>query len=250
MQLKDKVVVLSGAAAGIGRATAQLFAAEGARLVLTDIDTVHGAEVAAEVGGEGTAVFVEADMSRAADVERVMQVTDDVFGRLDVVVNNAGVQRSGAVTDFDESEWDLLLGVNPKSCFLSAKYGVPLLRRGGGGVIVNVSSIAGLKGGPGMTGYSASKGAIIAFSRALATELAGDGIRVNSISPGWVDTPFNGPAIDFLGGPEQQQALVEQGVPMGRQGVPAEIASSILFLASDASSYMTGQSLVVDGGAI
>jgi dihydroanticapsin dehydrogenase len=189
-------------------------------------------------------------MSRAADVERVMQVTDDVFGRLDVVVNNAGVQRSGAVTDFDESEWDLLLGVNPKSCFLSAKYGVPLLRRGGGGVIVNVSSIAGLKGGPGMTGYSASKGAIIAFSRALATELAGDGIRVNSISPGWVDTPFNGPAIDFLGGPEQQQALVEHGVPMGRQGVPAEIASSILFLASDASSYMTGQSLVVDGGAI
>jgi dihydroanticapsin dehydrogenase len=138
--------------------------------------------------------------------------------------------------------------VNPRSCFLGAKYGLPFLVQRGGGVIVNVASLAGLKGGPGMTAYSASKGAIIAFTKALAAELAPANIRVNAMCPGWIDTPFNQPAIDFMGGREVQDRVVEQIVPLGRQGVPEEIATGMLFLASDASSYMTGQALVIDGG--
>jgi dihydroanticapsin dehydrogenase len=138
--------------------------------------------------------------------------------------------------------------VNPRSCFLGAKYGVPYLRERGGGSIVNVSSLAGLKGGPGMTAYSASKGAIIAFTRALAEELAPDNIRANSVCPGWIDTPFNEPAIEFMGGRAQQEEMVQQTVPLKRQGRPEEIAPGILYLASDASSYVTGQELVIDGG--
>ena len=125
---------------------------------------------------------------------------------------------------------------------------MPYLRLRGGGAIVNVASLAGLKGGPGMTAYSASKGAIVAFTKALAAELAPDTIRVNAMCPGWIDTPFNQPAIDFMGGREAQEAVVRQIVPLQRQGTPDEIAAGILFLASDASSYMTGQALVIDGG--
>jgi NAD(P)-dependent dehydrogenase (short-subunit alcohol dehydrogenase family) len=184
-------------------------------------------------------------------VQRLMAETQDVFGRLDVIVNNAGVQRSGAVTEFDERDWDLLLGTNPRSCFLTAKHGVPLLAANEtGGTIVNVSSIAGLKGGPGQTAYSASKGAIVAFSRALAAELASQAIRVNCLCPGWVDTPFNAPAIAFMGGRDKQDEMIAATVPLGRQGRPEEIARTIAFLALDDSSYMTGQAIVVDGGQI
>jgi len=142
------------------------------------------------------------------------------------------------------------MSVNPKSCFLGAKYGVPYLRERGGGSIVNMSSIAGLKGGPGMTAYSASKGAVVAFTKALAAELAPDNIRVNCVCPGWIDTPFNQPAIEFMGGREEQEEMVQQTVPLQRQGIPEEIAPGILYLASDASSYMTGKELVIDGGLL
>jgi dihydroanticapsin dehydrogenase len=170
------------------------------------------------------------------------------MGGIDVIVNNAGVQRSGRVTEFSEADWDLLMDVNPRSFFFGAKYGVPYLVQHVGGVIVNVASLAGLKGGPGMTAYSASKGAIIAFTKALAAEVAPANIRVNAMCPGWIDTPFNQPAIDFMGGRDVQDRVVEQIVPLGRQGAPEEIATGMLFLASDASSYMTGQALVIDGG--
>ncbi|HZY56846.1 MAG TPA: SDR family oxidoreductase, partial [Rubrobacteraceae bacterium] len=132
--------------------------------------------------------------------------------------------------------------------FLGAKYGVPYLRERGSGSIVNIASLAGLKGGPGMSAYSASKGAIIAFTRALAMELAPDNIRVNCVCPGWIDTPFNQPAIEFMGGREEQEKMVQQMVPLQRQGIPEEIAPGILYLASDASSYMTGQARVIAGG--
>src|SRR5215217_4828491 len=153
MQLEGKVAIITGAATGIGRATALLFAGEGASVVIADVNE--------------------------DDVQALMERAAEEMGGIDVIVNNAGAQRSGAVTEFEESEWDLLMRVNPRSCFLGAKYGVPHLRERGGGSIVNVSSLAGLKGGPGMTAYSASKGAIIAFTRALAEELAPDKIRAN-----------------------------------------------------------------------
>ena len=249
MQLSGKLAVITGAATGIGRATALLFAQEGATVAIGDINEAGGRQTAADIeAAGGRASFVGCDVTEAADVEVLMRAAAETMGGIDVIVNNAGAQRSGRVTEFAEEEWDLLMQVNPRSCFLGVKYGVPYLRQRGGGVIVNVASLAGLKGGPGMTAYSASKGAIVAFTKALAPELAPDGIRVNAMCPGWIDTPFNQPAIDFMGGRAAQDQVVQQIVPMGRQGTPEEIASGMLFLASDASSYMTGQALVIDGG--
>jgi NAD(P)-dependent dehydrogenase (short-subunit alcohol dehydrogenase family) len=249
MQLSGKLAVITGAATGIGRATALLFAQEGATVVIGDINEEGGRQTAAdiEVAG-GRASFGRCDVTEAAGVEALMRAAAETMGGIDIIVNNAGAQRSGRVTEFAEEEWDLLMRVNPRSCFLGVKYGVPYLRQRGGGAIVNVASLAGLKGGPGMTAYSASKGAIVAFTKALAAELAPDGIRVNAMCPGWIDTPFNQPAIEFMGGRVAQDQVVQQIVPMARQGTPEEIASGMLFLASDASSYMTGQSLVIDGG--
>src|ERR687898_1417685 len=249
MLLQGKVAIITGAATGIGRATALLFAREGASVVVADINEDDAQRTVADIEDEGgSARFVQIDVSEAEDMRTLMERAAEEMGGIDVIVNNAGAQRSGAVTEFEESEWDLLMRVNPRSCFLGAKYGVPYLRERGGGSIVNVASLAGLKGGPGMTAYSASKGAIVAFTKALAAELAADGIRVNAMCPGWIDTPFNQPAIDFMGGRTAQDQVVRQIVPMGRQGTPEEIPSGMLFLASDASSYMTGQALVVDGG--
>ena len=249
MQLEGKVAIITGAATGIGRATALLFAGEGASVVIADVNEDDAQRTVANIEDEGgSARFVQTDVSEAEDMRALMERAAEEMGGIDVIVNNAGAQRSGAVTEFEESEWDLLMRVNPRSCFLGAKYGVPHLRERGGGSIVNVSSLAGLKGGPGMTAYSASKGAIIAFTRALAEELAPDNIRANSVCPGWIDTPFNEPAIEFMGGRAQQEEMVQQTVPLKRQGTPEEIAPGILYLASDASSYVTGQELVIGGG--
>lgn len=249
MQLDGKLAVITGAATGIGRTTALLFAREGAKVVVGDLNEEEARKTVESIEAEnGEAHFVHTDVSRAEDVEALMESAAKFMGGIDVIVNNAGAQRSGPVTEFEESDWDLLMAVNPKSCFFGAKYGVPYLRERGGGSIVNMASLAGLKGGPGMTAYSASKGAIVAFTTALAAELAPDRIRVNCMCPGWIDTPFNQPAIDFMGGRANQEEIVEQSVPLGRQGSPDEIAPGILFLASDASSYMTGQAMSIDGG--
>lgn len=249
-QLRGRVAIVTGAASGIGLATARTMVARGAAVVLADLDVEGGRAAQDDLAQQGDALFVPADMSVADDVAALMAQAVEAYGHLDVIVNNAGVQRSGAVAELSEQTWDLLMGVNPKTCFLAAKYGVPHLRSAGGGSIVNISSIAGLRGGPGQTAYSASKGAIVAFSRALAVELAHDGIRVNCVCPGWVDTPFNAPAIAFMGGREAQDALVTASVPMQRQGTPEEIAATVAFLASEEASYTTGQAIVVDGGQI
>jgi NAD(P)-dependent dehydrogenase (short-subunit alcohol dehydrogenase family) len=251
MRLEGKLAVITGAATGIGRATAQLFVQEGARVVIADVNEDEAQKTVDSLGGEdGGARFFRADVSCAEDVEALMRNAAELMGGIDVIFNNAGAQRSGAITDFGEAEWDLLMGVNPKSCFLSAKYGVPYLRERGGGSIVNMSSIAGLKGGPGMTAYSASKGAVVAFTKALAAELAPNNIRVNCVCPGWIDTPFNRPAIEFMGGRQEQEEMVQQAVPLQRQGTPEEVAPGILYLASDASTYVTGKELVIDGGIL
>ena len=251
MQLKGKLTVITGAATGIGRATAQLFAQEGAQVVIADLNEEDAQETVDNINSENSrAWFVRTDVSHAEDMEALMKSAAELMGGIDVIFNNAGAQRSGAVTDFDESEWDLLMDINPKSCFLGAKYSVPYLRERGGGSIVNMASIAGLKGGPGMTAYSASKGAVVAFTKALAAELAPDNIRVNCVCPGWIDTPFNQPAIEFMGGRTNQEEMVQQTVPLQRQGTPEEIAPGILYLASEASSYMTGKELIIDGGLL
>ena len=248
-QMVGKRVVMTGGAANIGRAGALLMAAHGAEVVIGDVD-VEGAKETVELvrASGGVAEFVETDVTDEDAMAELIAAAASHLGGLDVGFFNAGIQRSGEVTTFATAEWDALFTVNPRHCFLGAKHLTPHLRAAGGGSIVLTSSLAGIKGGPGMTAYSASKGAIVGFGRALAAELAPDGIRVNVLCPGWIDTPFNQPAIDFLGGTEAQTQAVSTIVPLGRQGTPDEIASAVVFLASDASSYVTGQAMIVDGG--
>jgi dihydroanticapsin dehydrogenase len=243
-EFDGKVAVVFGAASGIGRAAAEQLLEGGAVVVVADRDVARGEEAAA---GENAA-FVAVDLRDPASVESLFATVDERHGGVDIVVNVAGVQLAGDVTDLPVADWDRQMEVNARGCFLVAKYATPLLRGREGAVIVNVASCAALGGTPGMTAYSASKGAIIAFGKALAHELAPDGIRVMSISPGWTDTPFNDPVTAQMGGREAIDDLVKGMVPMGRQSSPAEMARGIVFLCGEGASYMTGGNLIVDGG--
>jgi NAD(P)-dependent dehydrogenase (short-subunit alcohol dehydrogenase family) len=245
-RLAGKRIIITGAVDNIGREAAQQFIAEGARVVVADIDAAAGRRTADELGSG--AHFVKADVTKEKEVRDLIESGVAWLGGLDVLVQNACIQHSGFVTDFDAAKWDALFAVNARAHFFGAKYAIPHLRKSGKGSIVNTSSLAGKRGGPGMTAYSASKGAVIAFSTALAMELAKDNIRVNTVCPGWVDTPFNQPAIDLMGGRASQEAAVKSIVPLGRQAVPSEIAPLFVYLASDESSYMTAQAITVDGG--
>lgn len=244
-RLKGKRIIITGAVSNIGKEAVRQFVAEGARVVIGDRDAA-GATTAAEFGAAVS--FIQVDVTSEDSVRNLIEKGAEWLGGLDVLVQNAGLQHSGSVTEFDANKWDALFAVNARAHFFGAKYAVPLLRKNGGGSIINTSSLAGKRGGPGMTAYSASKGAVIAFTTALAIELAGDNIRVNAICPGWVDTAFNKPAIDFMGGSTAQTVAVESVVPMKRQAQSSEIAPMFVYLASDESSYMTAQAITIDGG--
>jgi len=249
MQVLNKRALLVGAATGIGRATALHFAREGARVVIGDIKADEGERTAAEITrAGGTASFIRADVSDEEQVKTLVDEAAETLNGLDTLVNLAGVQRYGMLQTFLTEEWDLIMDVNLRGMFFTMKYAIPHLERSGTGSVVNVASTAAMKGGAGSAAYSASKGGIMSLSKAMAAELASAHIRVNCVCPGFIDTPFNQPAIDFLGGKEQQAALVEQVVAMKRQGETGEVAPAITFLASDAASYITGIALVVDGG--
>ncbi|MDO9397704.1 MAG: SDR family oxidoreductase [Herbiconiux sp.] len=249
-RLEGRRVVITGAAANIGAATAELFAAEGAGVVIGDIDPRAAATAERIVASGGRAWFVPTDVSDGAAMQNLFREAATQLGGIDVIVNNAGVQRSSPITEMAESDWDLHMAVNARSCFLAAKYGVPYLREGGPSpAIVNMASVGGFKAPAGLAAYSASKGAIIAFTRTLAAELGPEGIRVNCVAPGWVDTPFNDPIVSHMGGKAAQDAAVRAGVPLQRQGRADEIAEAFVYLASTASSFVTGHALVIDGGA-
>ena len=243
-------VVLTGAAANIGAATAKLLAEEGAAVVIGDIDSQAGQTAAGITDAGGRAIFVRTDVSDSLSVQNLLTEAVAFLGGLDVIINNAGIQRSSPIVEMDEADWDAHLAVNARSCFLAAKYGVPYLRETGvSPAIVNMASVGGFKAPAGLSAYSASKGAIIAFTRTLASELGPEGIRVNCVAPGWVDTPFNDPIVSHMGGKVAQDAAVHSGVPLQRQGTSEEIAEAFLYLASTASSFVTGHALIVDGGA-
>ncbi len=244
-RLVEKRIIITGAVSNIGKEAVRGFVAEGARVVIGDRDEA-GAATAREFGE--AVHFIKVDVTSEDSVRALVEQGAAWLGGLDVLCQNAGLQHSGAVTEFDAGKWDALFAVNARAHFFGAKYAVPLLRRNGKGSIINTSSLAGKRGGPGMTAYSASKGAVIAFTTALAMELAGDNIRVNAICPGWVDTAFNQPAIDFMGGATAQAQAVSAVVPMGRQAQSSEIAPMFVYLASDESSYMTAQAITIDGG--
>jgi 3-oxoacyl-[acyl-carrier protein] reductase len=244
-RLHGKPAIVTGSATGIGKATAILFAKEGARVVVSDIDESGGREVVNAITAAGDeAVFIAADVSRTADVERLVETTVQKFGRLDVLVNNAAVYRGdGGLLSVPDETWDQIIAVNLKGTYLCCKFAVAKMIESGGS-IVNLSSVNALMG-LSLTAYTASKGGVQALTRLLAVEFATKGIRINSICPGTIMTE-NSIAI-YAERPGLEERVTKM-YPMGRLGKPAEIAECAVYLASDESSFVTGATLVVDGG--
>jgi NAD(P)-dependent dehydrogenase (short-subunit alcohol dehydrogenase family) len=246
MRLKDKVAIVTGAGSGIGRATALRFAEEGARVVVVDWHEDGGAATVGSVrdaGGE--AHLVVADVSRAADAERIVAEAVRVFGRLDALVNNAAVLVAKAVPELSEEEWDRVLGVNLKGVFLCSKQAILCFRRqGGGGAIVNLASVNSFYAEGALAAYCAAKGGVQQLTRAMAIDHSAEGIRVNCICPGWIDTPMN---AGFFADPAAR-AFADRLHALGRIGQPAEIAAVAAFLVGDDASFVTGASIVADGG--
>ncbi|KAA0088423.1 SDR family NAD(P)-dependent oxidoreductase [Trinickia soli] len=245
-RLTGKRIIITGATGNIGKEAARSFIAEGARIVIGDLAEEAGRAVVDELGD--AAHFVQVDVTSEASVANLIARGVQWLGGLDVLAQNAGLQRSGPIASFEQAAWDALFAVNARAHFFGAKHAIPHLRQSGKGSIINMSSLAGKRGGPGLVAYSASKGAVVAFTAALALELAPDNIRVNAICPGWVDTAFNQPAIDFMGGADAQQRKIAALVPLGRQARSDEIAPLFVYLAADESAYVTAQSFSIDGG--
>jgi dihydroanticapsin dehydrogenase len=249
MRLAGKRALMIGAATGIGRACVEDFARNGASLVVADINKPGALEAASLAKRHGAAAeALDCDVREEDSVRRAVEAAEKALGGLDTIVLFAGLMRTGAVDGFDAKTWDAIFDVNARGTFFAAKYGAPALRRAGGGSLTTTASLAGLRGAPGMTAYAAAKGAVIAFTTALALELAPDNIRVNSVLPGWIDTPFNDPAISFMGGTAAHGDIVRRIVPLGRQGTPAEVSPIYVFLASDEARYITAKAMMVDGG--
>ena len=250
LRLEGKVEIVTGGDSGIGAATAALFAREGADVVLVDVRE-EGQRVADDISkGGGRALFVSADVTQALECEAAVRAAVERFGRVDILFNNAGIVRRASVTHTTEEEWDRVLAVNVKSVFLMSKAAIPIMARAGGGVIVNTGSGWGLVGGRNAAAYCASKGAVVNLTRAMALDHAPDRIRVNCVCPGDTDTPMLREEARQLGQDLEAFLAGSASRPLGRTGRPEEIAQAVLFLASDASSFVTGSTLVVDGGGL
>jgi NAD(P)-dependent dehydrogenase (short-subunit alcohol dehydrogenase family) len=253
MQLTGKVAVVTGGGAGIGKAVAEAFGRQGAAVVVVDVNHELAQAVTQGICGEGgQAIAVHADVSKNADAQRIAAEAVQAFGGIDYLVNNAGIQTYGTVVDTDEETWDRTLDVNLKGVYLVSKYCIPEIARRGGGSVINIASVQGLASQRRVAAYAASKGAVIAMTRTMALDHAPEKIRVNCICPGSVDTPMLRYAATVFAEDNPEQAIKEWGGlhALGRVGQPGEIANVVLFLASDASSFMTGSMVVVDGGLI
>lgn len=249
--LSGKRALITGAASGIGRACAELFASESAAVLLADVDIGRGHQATEAIRAlGGRAEFVVCDVTRAADCTDAVQRANETLGGLDILVNAAGIVVRRTVVELDEADWDRVMAINAKSVFLMCKAAIPALRAAGGGSIINLGSGWALVGGPRAAAYCASKGAVVQLTRAMAIDFGPDRIRVNCLCPGDTDTPMLREEARQLA--QDEAAFLAQAArrPLGRIGTPQEIAQAALFLASDVSSYVTGAALVVDGGGL
>ena len=244
-RLDGKVVLVSGGASGIGAAHVRVFAAEGAKVMVADVQEDKGGEVADSVNNDGgVAVFVRLDVTRADDWQNVVNAALSHFGKLTTLINNAGVYWPAGVEEETPEKWNQMVAINQTGVWLGMKTVVPALRDTGNGAIVNISSLYGLVGSPGSISYHATKGAVRIMTKAAALEYVRQGIRVNSIHPGQIDTPI------LAGLTPEQNTQIQEATPMGRLGRPEEIASLGTFLASEQASFITGSAYDVDGGMV
>jgi 3-oxoacyl-[acyl-carrier protein] reductase len=246
MLLSERTALVTGAAAGIGRATALRFAAHGARVVVADLDADRGAAVAAEIGDAGgTAVFEHLDVTDGAEVERVVAAAVQRYGGLDVLVNNAGIVADARLVKMTAEQWQRVIDVNLKGVFLCGQAAARAMIEGGrGGVILNASSVVGLYGNFGQSNYVATKAGVIGMTRTWARELGRHGIRVNAVAPGFIGTEI------LRDMPERVVEMMEEKTPLGRIGTPDDIANAYLYLASEMAAFVTGAVLSVDGGLV
>ncbi len=250
MRLANRVAIITGAGSGLGRASAVLFAKEGAKIVVADINDSGGGETVEDIRSSGgEAIFVHTDVSKASDVESLIKTTKEKLGKIDILFNCAGVpQRPTPVEDLDESLWDQIFSINVKGIFLMTKYAFPVMKEAGSGVVINLASISGLRPRPGGSGYASSKAAVINLTKVTALEGAPHKIRANVINPVAADTPMlPGLLPEGVDINEAKQALVDS-VPLGRLAKPEDVAQAALYLASDESAMLTGTSIDVDGG--
>ena len=249
MRFKEKVVLITGAGVGIGRAAALRFGKEGAKVAINSLTPAHGLEtlrLLKEAGGQG--VYIQGDVSKDADAKRMVQETVKTFGRLDILVNNAGIVIPGRVDNMSEEDWDRTVAVNLKGVFLASRYAIPEMRKVGGGVIVHNASVVAIKGVKERAAYTASKGGVWALTKAMAADYITENIRVNCVCPGTIHTPSLERRIQAFPDPEKARIDFIARQPMGRLGKDEEIAAAILFAASDEAAFMNGATIAVDGG--
>jgi 3(or 17)beta-hydroxysteroid dehydrogenase len=249
-RIEGKVALVTGASTGIGRAVALRLAEEGARVVVSGRNTPAGQAVVAEIiAAQGEAIHVPLDVAEEAAWQSAYNALDDCYGRLDILVNNAGITMSGRIEDTELTEWRKVMAVNVDGVFLGTKHAIPLMRRSGGGAIVNLSSVLGITGTPMISAYTASKAAVRLFTKCAALECAEDGIRVNSIHPAFIHTPMmEDTAIRMYGDIATGKAEFGKLHPIGHVGEPMDIANGVLYLVSDEAAFSTGAELVIDGG--
>ncbi|HMB44838.1 MAG TPA: 3-oxoacyl-ACP reductase FabG [Candidatus Methanoperedens sp.] len=244
MRLKNKVVLITGAGSGIGKETALLFAREGAKVVVSDMNESTGEETVAQIKKNGEGFFAKLDVSNREQAKQVVKITLEKYGKIDVLINNAGIVQNAFLSKMTEEQWDKVINVNLKGVFNCTQAVVEVMMNQGNGVIINTSSIVGLNGNVGQVNYAATKAGLIGITKTLAKELGRKGIRVNAVAPGFITTPMTSNV------PDKILEMMKEKTPLRRLGEPKDIANAYLYLASDDANFVNGAVLCVDGGLI